>query len=672
MKIETDTGILDLFETSEADFYVTKQIYDLKELERRHSDHTRVLSIPNTLNNRDQLQIVSNVIREKLFINCTVKIQGVEIIQKGKLSVSAIYEDSLEIVIYSGSFNIFNSLKEDSIRSLNLTNYNVTLTGNLQPIISKVGIDFANHVQFDETSLLKVEDDAARNQLINSFDIYNTGVFFKLYYLLKEIIKQTGFNSDLTELNSDPFNKMALYCPRFNTLTSNQGTGTYEYNLTLSSDFYVDIGGAGFVDIPFSPYNTYQGVNSITITFDILYTTGRFGGSQVQIYDDVSGWLILSSSFFQNQGPHRWQGSIQYTPLQNDTRPKFKIGNNSGAQSGTDEYTVDDASLVVINFSQKTGDVNFNNILPDISQKELFRECLLMTGAIPLYNLYTNTISFKKLHSISVSTNVQEIQITGINKKNVGNLFYQKNLFTFQTDDLNTNNTEYYHQIPTDETAPLEGTLIDSSLYACDLAKVDTTITASQNDEKIEIPYLQFDIQTISIVAGTLITSSPEVLQPGDYVYYNNAWVRMETKDEPFTTNGAYTGDALHIRPKVTGIGSAKLAYIDDTDSQTIYYDENLMSVSNPLSNIPTAKFTKCRWDYLFSIYYQNIFNALNSLEIYEVTSLLSASEFQLLDLTKPVTNDKLNGTFYVNIVDQWKAKNECIIELIRLNRWPT
>ena len=51
IKIETELGVLDLFQGAEREFYITRQMNDLHNLESRNADFSKTIRIPPTPGN---------------------------------------------------------------------------------------------------------------------------------------------------------------------------------------------------------------------------------------------------------------------------------------------------------------------------------------------------------------------------------------------------------------------------------------------------------------------------------------------------------------------------------------------------------------------------------------------------------------------------------------------
>ena len=55
LEIRVEGTALDLFDNEEQNFYLTKQIHDLTNLETRNADFSKTISIPLTVKNQDTL-----------------------------------------------------------------------------------------------------------------------------------------------------------------------------------------------------------------------------------------------------------------------------------------------------------------------------------------------------------------------------------------------------------------------------------------------------------------------------------------------------------------------------------------------------------------------------------------------------------------------------------------
>ena len=86
LEIITDRGTLDLYDGAEFEFYVTRQIHDLKDLETRNADFSKTIKIPPTPGNLAILEAYVATSGEYV-IPCQVVLAGITIAPKAKLLI---------------------------------------------------------------------------------------------------------------------------------------------------------------------------------------------------------------------------------------------------------------------------------------------------------------------------------------------------------------------------------------------------------------------------------------------------------------------------------------------------------------------------------------------------------------------------------------------------------
>jgi len=127
IEIRTDKGTLDLPENFHQDFYVTRQIFDLKNFQTRNADYTKTVFLPATPNNIAILGAIADTSGTATAIEntigCTILMDGITLAVVAKLIFGAtnISRDGAEFecTIFYGNFNLFDALSGQTLDKLN-------------------------------------------------------------------------------------------------------------------------------------------------------------------------------------------------------------------------------------------------------------------------------------------------------------------------------------------------------------------------------------------------------------------------------------------------------------------------------------------------------------------------------------------------------------------------
>ena len=111
VQIIANNESIDLYDSIDNEFSVTRQIHDLRDLKSRNSSFSSAFKVPNTARNIDILQVASftESRRQTTKHDCQILMQGITIATRARLT--AFYNgNDIEIQIYFGNFNIYDTL----------------------------------------------------------------------------------------------------------------------------------------------------------------------------------------------------------------------------------------------------------------------------------------------------------------------------------------------------------------------------------------------------------------------------------------------------------------------------------------------------------------------------------------------------------------------------------
>lgn len=213
IKITTVDGqVLDLFQGVEAEFYITRQIHDLQNLETRNADYTKALEIPGTPNNLNILygQSIGDAagrLTDKLEVS--IEMGGVMVAPIAYL----LYESTnniqgvlyLQVTIFYGNFNLFDSLLPGTIDEMNWADLAITwdpvnvatITNNSDSMVFAYCDWYGDSYFFGSTR--------------EGIDLNMASFWMYTKEIIRRIMAEAGY---ILEVHSAPaeFDKMAISC----------------------------------------------------------------------------------------------------------------------------------------------------------------------------------------------------------------------------------------------------------------------------------------------------------------------------------------------------------------------------------------------------------------------------------------------------------------------------
>ena len=127
IEIRTDKGSLDLPKDFHQQFYVTRQVFNLNDFETRNADFTKTIQVPATPTNVALLDSVASTSgtsgSESNKIQCSIYMNGIQIAPIAWLLHFKTTKDrnstTMELGVFYGNFNLFDTLSGDSIDAIN-------------------------------------------------------------------------------------------------------------------------------------------------------------------------------------------------------------------------------------------------------------------------------------------------------------------------------------------------------------------------------------------------------------------------------------------------------------------------------------------------------------------------------------------------------------------------
>ncbi len=187
--IETNEGILDLYQGAETSFYITRQIHDLHNFQTRNADFSKNIEVPPTANNVALLSVQQNTAGQQ-GIQCSIQMGGVMIAPVAFLfnvgTQGSNEADVLRIQILYGNFNFINQIEAGFISQINWAD--LAIDWEVADLIT---------ASQNTTDLVYAQADwGVRGSILVSNqtqDINLSGFFLYTEEILRRIIAETGF-----------------------------------------------------------------------------------------------------------------------------------------------------------------------------------------------------------------------------------------------------------------------------------------------------------------------------------------------------------------------------------------------------------------------------------------------------------------------------------------------
>jgi hypothetical protein len=693
MRILVNNSPLDLFQNAKDLFYITKQILNIYDLNSRYSDYSRVFSLPQSENNRELLGLLSNERLTNQYIDCSVYIDELPIIPKGKINILNEGPKSIEINILSDNFDLYNSIPEKSLRDLDMSiyDYDFDKTTIAGLCANTSGPVYAKHFGFDQQSIFSLMS-AARPLFVDNIDIKTTGFFFYCKEILKEIIEQAGYVFDGSGLIDDNYNELAVYCPVHNASVVDDTDNGYICEVIKTSSFSHDGNTYGTEQqMPLEsatndPDSLFDNVNdeilipqalNYTITFNYDITVIR-PGLELQIRNNGN---VIKSKSFTSTGS--FSGALVYQGLCNTPSIQFWVTAFPYSPPDFGSVTILSTSTFKLEeVGPEITSVIVSQYLPDISQREFFAFMMRFFMALPKVSKLYDQVTFVTFKDLFYDnpTNIDQ-NIIEVKEYNNSAPYYQQSNMVYDNDEGLFIDPDYTIEFLNDTTIQKSGDILSFPFSASRFTSIQDTLVANRNDDRALIPgyiinTLSADDFSITSGSSSFSFASAETFDPGDYILFNSMALRVATKTSDFAgtfyfTYGGTTQSNVSVYILKIRENSIKnrLVRIRADKTSDIEISVNGMPDQTPTSETMfEAEFIDLYMNTIHDTYYTELFNALQNPKIINVWCKFNALELYNLDMTKPVSSKILNGTFYINKVDQWKAKSPCLLELIRIN----
>ena len=673
---------LDLFPDS--NFYVSKQVHNLNDLNTRNGDTSKTLTIPRTGTNERTLEAYFHQGQNREGYAGQpgiVTFDGIDIIQKGVIFWDNLTPTTIDITFFWSNAELFLSIG-DMLSDLDLDSYNFTLdvagANGIKSNTTGVVYPRADWMDIFASRFLRSTTAAGWNQNI---DINLSGFFFYAATLIEEIIQQAGFTLNIDDVNSDIYDYLALACPvtdftQLDPASTQAQVSNLTQNLTPGTTRLI------FSVIDLDPNLIFSGPANYEFAITI--------GTAVSVYLTVNGTFSKISG--GNAEIEIINGSTIIAKETINASGSFSVNIQADSDSDTSgifyaRAVINPASTMAITDSQfaiysrganPSRDIVVSERMPELTQGDFLKGILAHQNIILSTNPLTRVVTFLSFEDIKLKEQqdwsdklllnkdiIESNTIGSYGTKNLFNYDKQDDLFRTGIDGHYDFDDERLQKIADIINLPFEGS--DSSrrytsttnvaallgVYELDVIEPSATITQNSGviftttaaDQMNIGDFIVSGTQTRRVVsitsstAGTVSSNFSPVLSGATFFVF-----RFKKKDDVIKLCN------IEASADVSGItnGDPTTGGATQTDLDATFNNEML--------------FTD-----LIETNYSNTMAALNRPLVLNASFIFDMFEFSTIDLLKPVYISSYGALFFINKIDQYVPNKPVLVELIRI-----
>jgi hypothetical protein len=703
VKIKVGNTFLDTLEGFDDLFYLTETIYNIKDLNTRNASFSRTIILPLTKNNASAFDRLTNEQLGNKSFETFLYIDNI-LFAAGRILIINDSRYTLECIFLYSNFDLFDKIPNQSIKELNFSEYDFpfTPTDFAALATNTEGPVLSYHNWIDEQSLFyEGQIPSIQGELdikMGGFDMYQKTIF-------KKIIETAGYTHDDSGINTnDTYNKLVLAVPLPAFLQEDVPTGTssqvslnsqYQFQPVSSSDF----GVVPWDNIISDPSGSYDPINdeyvigtagtySFTCDYNIDYIQNTAGFGAIDL--EVNGTSVDNyTTFLAANGIIGNLSILQAFNVGDTIRVTVSCGYQN--QNNRDQLNVNTASQ--FNLTQTndplTGNVVVSDWLPDISQRQFFSDFCKFFNLIVYSEQFERKAEFKFWKDYIKETPKDLSDKVDVSREITNEIslpYYRQSEMSFSNDSLERTDSNYIINLSFDESLPPYGTILNIGYSNSDKSEYQTPVPISSG---LVTPYFRWTYTKwtgFSITQNTTnftvsVTNQLPQFQPGMYILFGGTrgvCMRVSQRTglgtgifyNQYTEGTISNGDAWLI--EVEGVDltprHGKLKTYTPTNTSIIVN-------SNELGNIGSGVGTQCdsfealTMTDIYNEFYSDMFEAFQTPKVITCWMVFNTVELYTLALETPVYIKDFNGSFHVNILEQWKLNTPCRVELVRINK---
>lgn len=715
LKIRVEAGYLNLFENAEKDFFVTRQVHLIQDLESRNGDTTRELTIPRDNRNIRLLgynlpSFKSDFAPYQLILPCSVELGGIPVLNDSLLFVFSenLTAKTITIEVLGSQVLFFTLLSDDSIRDLEFDSQEWELSALATKTITDEGFLYGNAVYVDNLSAAQFLDEKAglNDMYVGYREVEASGGWFYFHTIVDRILEgleAQGLMFDTSILDdNDLYNEMVFLLPVTQLYDNYSGLEPMYSNVLAGNSYgYSGISLVRFDVVesedpeglwdnsvsspPLRGFTlTQNGLVSVDIHSYMTVSIGA-GGSGNMIYD-----VLLN-------GVSIYNAIIPLNPnsvTEIDRRDTLNFNGSIGDLVVWQTTMLSTRGAVIhANTSMKLrrqqgefGTLVFpHEWFPDISQKDFIRELFKFFHIVPVEN--DRLVTWKYWDKIAESEH-QDItpfidSSQGIEQVDYIEGYAQENRFTYTESDM-------IERIDTDHIIQMNKRLIPEKVNIIESKFIPCDINVIENSGRVSSPlfnmvYEHVDDNKIQISDGDSFfqmqaDEKPHNLEVGDHIFVWNLADEVTMKRKVTVILDDYSGyvdvdwdtnqdpsDWDYLKYTKTGIGFQIGYRTGSFSGQGDIWDGGL---SETLLNWNDVIFADAmRWPQLVAEYYRNFARSVFNPILGHVWLNIPIMDFIQLDFMRPAY--ALGTAYYMNVLEQYKMDGSVRAELFRIGVAP-
>ena len=710
---------LDLFNEEEQDFYLTKQIHDISDLETRDADFSKTISVPLTPRNQEILRSSMPILYRHTdapieFLPTEVLLKGVPVISDGYSLLRSQNKKArtIELSVVGGSARFFNQLKDEPISNLDFTELNLewTLAG-ITDIINagnngnpRQPIQFARS-QFYSNASRDLYEAQNGNELLTKLDSMELGesgflmyfktVLDKIFSGLNELTIDYGSLLSLTDFTDSGFYvPVPIIHDSFGAVEGsysevrleNYQAPQQELEANLPFPIVVD-NTAGYWNIATNQF-VFTESGFFTIRFDVVGTTER-NPQQFYLYKNFAllppAQVLIDSVLHYGSQGLEFELTIQssVSVVAGDVVEMVLGGYPFGNVNDTTFIT--SASFVIEAQGVGRGrSVVVSEMLPDnITQKNFVKE---------IFKLFNILVTEKnQVVSFSLFEDIPNNEPLVIEFNNELETSFNGAFFTYGT----TNHFKYEENEAVqrldqnsqftilDNTLPESVVKIQSRFSPTDIsigggALQDNFATLCFPNYELEYQFISDNKVTVALGGLDFTFAERSDVQAGDFISIDHggsidrrrvlsmvndfggvvdvAWTAVQNAVDYATWRYIKNEVALQI---------GKVKFYAVPFSTISVWDGGTTTIFDSYADI---EFDSLRFSTLQEKYYKLLTESMNRPFI--VVGWVSFGILKYLSINglQPIFIEELDAYFYMNKLEQWKFNGNARVELVKIN----
>ena len=703
---------LDVYENFDEKFWVTRVVHDIKSLETRNASYTKSFTIPSTARN-----IITLGPSLSLFnipnqtgvrkVPCRVLMDGITVLSRGELIIAGVTGKylTLELTIFWGNFDFFESLRTIYINDLDYSDLDMTwdITGVVAISQNTSGIVFAKGEWVDTETM---------NDLGTSLSIYVrtqeeirlSGFWIYTKEILNRLVENAGYTMDDSGVTWDRWDKTAIACPTHKWIEIAGKVGPYSGNITKSTiTTHTDTDAV--LPIPFDgtvtdPNSQWSGATAYewdidtgsdptrTIVFkatiNIIHTQQNPSDTPyiaIQLNDiniliepfvaDVSDIFIFESELTVSTGDTI--RCVDYAP------------SGIGANFSTNQILATGTSFEMeeIAGTDPDDELEVTKYIPEIEAQKFVTSICNMANVIIFADEAQRIVKFISFDQILTSEFQDLSDKLAINKNikstNLINTYFQNNEFKYDTVGNLLRGDVDGSFFFNNELLETRGTIIQLDFDACDnsiWSSVDSCSASWYKKDRIEATGIN-----VAAASSIFTTYSVEEWNIGDYIEVTTGGgltetmrITGKTTDSIGTISAAWNGTLNNAnasyyfhKHKHGDFALTRIATIDQNAESTTLCDGIMNGLSTTSSSAFVAKFDSgMLFQSLIETEYSDLLSALENPLVITAWFTFTAQQYVFLQQSRVAYINYFDSVFYVNRIEQYKVGKPVRMELIR------